>query len=184
MYGGCNSHARSACVASCCVPDVLLLLCRYNAWNYTRLDSSGQFIRHTVPLGDVAVNYRGGSIVPMQPYANLTKVVRYTHVTLVVAIPAHPSGTPGAPLPPYAHEEACAAVHAAHVGHLVSCGVLFMDTPDDTDITPGNSVEVSHHMRHGSVITVGGPWCRHTAISSAGTLGSEDFEDHDTKSCY
>jgi hypothetical protein len=124
----------------------VLLLCRYNAWNYTRLDSSGQYIRHTVPLGDVAVHYRGGSIIPMQPYANLTKIVRYTHVTLVVSIPAHPSGTPGAPLPPYANEEVCAAVHAAHAGHLVSCGVLFMDTPDDTDITPGNSVEVSQQL--------------------------------------
>lgn len=95
-----------------------------------------------MPMGDIAVHYRGGSIIPMQPYANLTKIVRYTPVTLVVTLPAHPSGTPGAPLPPYATEEACAAVHAAHPGQLVSCGVLFMDTPDDTDITPGNSVEV------------------------------------------
>lgn len=127
-------HALLCCAALCC---------RYNAWNYTRLDSSGQFIRHQVPMGDIAVHYRGGSIIPMQPYANLTKIVRYTPVTLVVTLPAHPSGTPGAPLPPYATEEACAAVHAAHPGQLVSCGVLFMDTPDDTDITPGNSVEVS-----------------------------------------
>jgi hypothetical protein len=141
----CSSRVLPTCTTTW---HVLLLLCRYNAWNYTRLDSSGQFIRHTVPLGDVAVHYRGGSIIPMQPYANLTKVVRYTHVTLVVTIPAHPSGTPGAPLPPYANEEACAAVHAAHAGHLVSCGVLFMDTPDDTDITPGNSVEVSHDISH------------------------------------
>ncbi len=116
--------------------------CRYNAWNYTRLDSSGQFIRHHVPMGDIAVHYRGGSIIPTQPYANLTRVVRYTPVTLLVTLPAHASGTPGAPLPPYAAEEACAAVHAAHAGQLVSCGVLFMDTPDDVDVTPGNSVEV------------------------------------------
>jgi hypothetical protein len=124
--------------------------CRYDAWKYTRLDSSGQFIRHNVPMGDIAVHFRGGSIIPMQPYANLTKIVRYTPVTLVVTLPAHPSGTPGAPLPPYATEEACAAVHAAHPGQLVSCGVLFMDTPDDTDVTPGNSVEV----RDGLVLVV------------------------------
>lgn len=131
--------ASDSCAVLCCaVP-----CCRYNAWNYNRLDSSGQFIRHTVPMGDIAVHYRGGSIIPMQPYANLTKIVRYTPITLVVTLPAHPSGTPGAPLPPYHTEEACAAVHAAHPGQLVSCGVLFMDTPDDTDITPGNSVEVS-----------------------------------------
>lgn len=120
----------------------LVLSVRYNAWNYTRLDSSGQFIRHHIPLGDVAVHYRGGSIIPVQPYANLTRIVRYTPVTLVVTIPAHPSGTAGAPLPPYANEEACAAVHAAHAGQFVSCGVMFMDTVDDTDITAGNSVEV------------------------------------------
>lgn len=123
----------------CCL---LVLPVRYNAWNYTRLDSSGQFIRHHIPLGDVAVHYRGGSIIPVQPYANLTRIVRYTPVTLVVTIPAHPSGTAGAPLPPYASEEACAAVHAAHAGQFVSCGVMFMDTVDDTDITASNSVEV------------------------------------------
>lgn len=125
-----------------CKPCVVFVSCRYDAWKYTRLDSSGQFIRHNVPMGDIAVHFRGGSIIPMQPYANLTKIVRYTPVTLIVTLPAHPSGTPGAPLPPYATEEACAAVHAAHPGQLVSCGVLFMDTPDDTDVTPGNSVEV------------------------------------------
>lgn len=136
-YCVCSLTSTNAPLSCCIHP------CRYNAWNYTRLDSSGQFIRHNIPMGDVAVHYRGGSIIPTQPYANLTRVVRYTPVTLLVTIPAHPSGTPGAPLAPYATEEACAAVHAAHAGQLVSCGVLFMDTPDDVDITPGNSVEVS-----------------------------------------
>lgn len=116
--------------------------CRYNAWNSSRLDSTGQYIRHTVPLGDVAVHFRGGSVIPMQPYASLTKSVRYAPVTLVVTLPGHPSGAPGAPLPPFINEEACAAVHAAHPGQLVSCGLLFMDTEDDVDLTPANSLEV------------------------------------------
>lgn len=45
-------------------------------------------LRLDVPVGDIPVFFRGGAIVPMQRYANVTRDVRYSPVTLLVTLPA------------------------------------------------------------------------------------------------
>ena len=42
----------------------------------------------SVPLGSVGLHYRGGSIVPLQRYANVTRDVRFSPITLLVALPS------------------------------------------------------------------------------------------------
>lgn len=117
----------------------------YSAWDYRRLDMpQGGPVKLRVPVGDIAIHYRGGSIIPMQQYAPVTRDVRLSPITLVILLPAQPSaGGPGGPVPPYALEPTCAAVHARNTGKLVSCGFLFMDGGEDITVSPENSVQVS-----------------------------------------
>lgn len=118
----------------------------YSAWDYSRLVMpKGAPVKLRVPVGDIAVHYRGGSIIPMQQYAPVTKDVRLSPITLVIALPAQPSTgslTGGGSVPPYALEQTCAAAHARSPGQLVSCGFLFMDGGDDINVSTDNSVQV------------------------------------------
>ncbi|WIA20582.1 hypothetical protein OEZ85_004970 [Tetradesmus obliquus] len=134
----------------------------YNAWDNTRMTlSKGQAVELEVPLGDIAVHYRGGAVIPTQPYAKVTRDIRLAPVTLLVTLPAEPAGKSEAagPLAPYAHEEVCAAAIEENEGQLVSCGLLYMDRGDDIQVSADNTVQV---------------W--YTAVSSAdgrsGTLSS------------
>lgn len=116
----------------------------YSAWDYQKLDAGagGKVVQLTVPLGDIGVHYRGGSIIPLQQYAAVTRDVRYNPVTLIVALPSAPAAESKS-LPPYIHEEVCNAAHSSNPGSLVSCGVLFMDSVEDvTVISAVNSVQV------------------------------------------
>jgi hypothetical protein len=121
--------------------------CRYSAWDYSRLEQLvGGPVKLRLPAGEVAVHYRGGSIIPMQDYAPLTRDVRLSPITLVVALPSQPSsgrvdGAAG-PLPPYSLEAFAGAVHAASAGSLVSVGHLFMDGGEDITIGADNSLQV------------------------------------------
>ncbi|KAF8062769.1 alpha-glucosidase [Scenedesmus sp. PABB004] len=118
----------------------------YSAWDYSRLSApAGRAVPLDAPLGEIPVHFRGGAVLPMQGYAPVTRDIRLAPVTLVVALPAEPSRgarAAGAPLPPYAAEESCAAAHAKNAGSLVSCGLLYMDQGDNIQVTPDNSVEV------------------------------------------
>eukprot|EP00882_Tetradesmus_deserticola_P018789 GHRQ01020177.1.p2 GENE.GHRQ01020177.1~~GHRQ01020177.1.p2 ORF type:complete len:123 (+),score=34.96 GHRQ01020177.1:1389-1757(+) len=106
--------------------------------------SKGQAVQMEVPLGDIAVHYRGGAVIPMQPYAKVTRDIRLAPVTLLVTLPAEPAAKSEAagPLPPYAHEEVCAAARAANEGELVSCGLLYMDNGDNIEVSAENTVQV------------------------------------------
>jgi hypothetical protein len=96
------------------------------------------------------VHYRGGAIIPTQRYANVTRDVRFSPVTLVVTLPLEASAAANAAkagdvlkgIAPYANEDACAAVHAANAGRLVSCGLLYADN-DDVEVNSNNTVQVS-----------------------------------------
>jgi hypothetical protein len=104
----------------------------------------GQAVEMEVPLGDIAVHYRGGAVIPMQPYAKVTRDIRLAPVTLLVTLPAEPARKSEAagPLPPYAHEEVCTAARAENEGQLVSCGLLYMDKGDDLQVSADNTVQV------------------------------------------
>jgi len=112
----------------------------YSAWDYSRLDSKGDKLRMSVPLGDIAVHVRGGAILPMQEYAPVTRDMRWSPVTLLVTLPGAAGSAsdkgPG-PVPPYALDEQCATVRNTHVDKLVSCGLLYADNDSqeaaDTD---------------------------------------------------
>jgi hypothetical protein len=81
----------------------------------------------------------------MQEPALITRDVRLSPITLVVAMPAQPCTGPlgfSGPLPPYVHEEACANVYSRNRGTLVSCGYVFMDSGEDLDISADNSLQV------------------------------------------
>lgn len=94
-------------------------------------------------MGDIAVHFRGGAVIPVQPYAPVTRDVRYAPVTLVVTLPSKPAGAAGGAVPPYALDKACRDAHASNAGKLVSCGLLFMDGEADVlVVTPENSVQV------------------------------------------
>ena len=118
----------------------------YSAWDYKRLDMpTGAYTKLRVPPGDIAVHYRGGSIIPMQQYAAVTKDMRLSPITLVVVLPSQASTgrvTGAGPVPPYALESTCAATHARNAGSLVSCGFLFMDGGEDISVSTDNSVQV------------------------------------------
>lgn len=140
----------------------------YSAWDYQELDAgtSGRTIQLHVPLGDIAVHYRGGSIIPLQQYAPVTRDVRHSPVTLVVALPASSVGASSS-LPPYLDEEVCNTAHSSNSGSLVACGVLFMDSEEDAPlVSANNTVQVwftaitSADGRSGTV--------KSTVISNAG----------------
>lgn len=81
----------------------------------------------------------------MQQPALVTRDVRLSPITLVVALPSQPcTGSLGftGPMPPYVHEESCANVYSRNQGQLVSCGYIFMDGGEDLTITAQNSVQV------------------------------------------
>jgi hypothetical protein len=125
------------------------LLHRYNAWDLTRMDvTTGGAVPLDVPLGELAVHYRGGAVIPMQPFANVTRDVRYAPVTLLVTLPAQPSAgsqaaaTAQGPLPPHVLDEPCAAALARDAGQLVSCGLLYSDG-DTLHVSQDNTVQVS-----------------------------------------
>ncbi|WIA20052.1 hypothetical protein OEZ85_005917 [Tetradesmus obliquus] len=120
----------------------------YNAWDLTRMDvTTGGHVALDVPLGEVAVHLRGGAVIPMQPYANVTRDVRYAPVTLIVTLPAQQSSgsqaaaTAQGPLPPHVLDEPCAAALARHAGQLVSCGLLYSDG-DTLQVSEDNTVQV------------------------------------------
>eukprot|EP00775_Hariotina_reticulata_P010104 gene10104-10260_t len=121
----------------------------YSAWDYSRIAAhQGQSVTLQVPLGDIAVHYRGGSIIPVQPAgqgAAVTRDVRFTPVTLVVTMPLNPTtGNPQpitGPLAPYGFEESCAAAHNSSAGRLVSCGLLYSDL-DTIEVSDNTTVQV------------------------------------------
>ncbi|KAF8062771.1 Alpha-glucosidase [Scenedesmus sp. PABB004] len=126
----------------------------YSAWDYSRLSvPAGRVVQLAAPLGEVPVHFRGGAVLATQPArALVTRDVRFTPVTLVVTLPAVPSGPRGAAagrgaaprrraLAPYELEPECAAAHAANPGRLVSCGLLYQDD-DALAVTPDNSLLV------------------------------------------
>lgn len=83
--------------------------------------------------------------MPMQEPALITRDVRLSPITLVVAMPSQPCTGPlgfSGPLPPYVHEESCANVYSRNRGTLVSCGYIFMDSGEDVDISVDNSMQV------------------------------------------
>jgi hypothetical protein len=112
----------------------------YSAWDFDRLDSTGQTISMDVPLGDIAVHLRGGAIVPMQQYARVTRDVRWSPVSLVVALPAEsPAKQPG-PVLPYALDEQCANARNSNPHMLVSCGLLYADD-DAPEVSDADSLQ-------------------------------------------
>jgi hypothetical protein len=128
--------------------------CRYNAWDLTRLDvSTGTSVSLDVPLGDLAVHFRGGAVIPMQPYASVTRDIRYAPVTLIVTLPAKPSSgsqaaaTAQGPLPPHVLDEPCAAALARDAGQLVSCGLLYSDG-DTLQVSEDNTMQVCWRCLH------------------------------------
>lgn len=119
----------------------------YSAWDYTPLSvAKGQDVELDLPLGEIGAHFRGGAVIPMQQYAQVTRDLRLSAVTLVVTLPADVStGTKdgSGPLPPYYQEETCAAAHGKNAGQLVSCGMLYMDKGDNVLVTPENALQVS-----------------------------------------
>eukprot|EP00879_Flechtneria_rotunda_P023144 GHRR01024469.1.p1 GENE.GHRR01024469.1~~GHRR01024469.1.p1 ORF type:complete len:558 (+),score=128.89 GHRR01024469.1:1351-3024(+) len=118
----------------------------YSAWDYKPLAlQQGQTIDQYVPLGDIAVHYRGGTIIPLQQYAPVTPTIRYSPITLVVAVPSSTAGSTASSsktTPPYALDPECSIVRTANPGSLVSCGVIFMDTEVDGPLQPDSYLEV------------------------------------------
>uniref|UniRef100_A0A383VTZ3 Maltase n=1 Tax=Tetradesmus obliquus TaxID=3088 RepID=A0A383VTZ3_TETOB len=120
----------------------------YLAWDFSKVNvTAGKPVPLDVPVGDLAVHFRGGAVIPMQPYANVTRDVRYAPVTLIVTLPAQPSSgsqaaaTAQGPLPPHVLDEPCAAALARHAGQLVSCGLLYSDG-DAVKVSASNSLQV------------------------------------------
>jgi hypothetical protein len=106
-------------------------------------------------MGDVALHLRGGTIVPMQQQpAMVTRDVRLSPVTLVVALPSAASARDTS-LHPYALEETCGAARQTHSDKLVSCGYMFMDSGDDITVTAQNSVQVSDQPPRNRVCHMG-----------------------------
>lgn len=121
----------------------------YSAWDYSRLDSTGQAVRMDVPLGDIAVHLRGGAIVPMQQYAPVTRDMRWSPVNLVVALPAatattapagSPAAAPAGPVLPYDLDQQCAQAREQNTDKLVSCGLLYADD-DAPEASDANSLQ-------------------------------------------
>jgi hypothetical protein len=147
MTGQCvHRHVTSTSAAQCFTH--FQCAHRYSAWDYTKTEVPKPAARELdIPLGNVAVHYRGGAIIPMQRYANVTRDVRYTPITLIVTLPLEVSGAKRAgktisAVAPYANEAECAAVHASNAGRLVSCGLLYADR-DTVEVNSNNTVQVS-----------------------------------------
>lgn len=127
-------------------------------------------MRLDVPLGDIAVHYRGGAIIPLQRYAPVSKAVRFSPVTLIVALPSgaerRPAGRASSSMP-HGLDEECSAVRAVNPEKLVSCGLIFADADDNIDITPNNRVltwfiaMTASNAKSGSI--------RSKVVSNAGT---------------
>jgi hypothetical protein len=126
-----------------------------------------------VPYGDIAVHLRGGTIVPMQEPALVTRDVRLSPITLVVALPAprqasSASSAVGA-LPPYSQDEACAGAYSRSPDQLVSCGYIFMDSGEELQVTRDNSIQVSMSAGCGEDLYMGmySLQCRQTMAAPA-----------------
>jgi hypothetical protein len=119
----------------------------YSTWDYSPLvveGAAGQAVEMDVPLGEIAVHYRGGAIVPLQQYASVTRDVRYSPLTLVVALSSSTAAEDAAAgvVAPYAAEEFCRSSREQNADRLVSCGVLFMDDEADVPVvTADNSLQ-------------------------------------------
>jgi hypothetical protein len=119
----------------------------YSAWDYRPMiieGAAGQAVEMEVPLGDIPVHYRGGTIVPLQQYTPVTRDMRYTPVTLVVALPSSTAAEDAAAgvVAPYAAEEFCRSSREQNADRLVACGMLFMDGEADAPVvTSDNSVQ-------------------------------------------
>lgn len=120
----------------------------YSAQDYSPMfieGSTGQAVQMEVPLGEIAVHYRGGTIIPVQQYAPVTREVRYSAVTLVVALPSNTAGEESSStvvVPPYATEQFCRTAREQNPNYLVSCGTIFMDSEADAPVvTADNSVQ-------------------------------------------
>lgn len=129
----------------------------YNIWDYSAVNNSngGGNVTLTVPLGDIPVNIRDGSIVPMQRYANTTKAVMQAPITLVVALRNSMANATSNILAPYASEPTCAAAgynasnfnasnNASNSSGLVSCGFLYLDNGDNITAGGPDSLQVRH----------------------------------------
>eukprot|EP00877_Chromochloris_zofingiensis_P010438 jgi/Chrzof1/5648/Cz16g10050.t1 len=108
----------------------------YSLWDYTPVNHSTGSANATLPapLGMIPVHMRDGTIVPMQRYANVTRDVIISPITLVVALRDREAMN-GTGLMPYGDQQNCADVMSANAGSLVSCGYLYLD--DGQNITVG-----------------------------------------------
>ncbi|WIA40775.1 hypothetical protein OEZ86_004455 [Tetradesmus obliquus] len=159
----------------------------YSAWDYSRIlieGDVGQAVQMDVPLGDIAVHYRGGTIVPLQQYAAVTRDVRVSPVTLVVALPSGTAAEDAAAgvVPPYSAAEFCRSSRRENADRLVACGVLFMDGEEDAPVvTSDNSLQAqfaavaASDARSGSVssrvIAAGGDAAAKLQIAAVHVLG-------------
>lgn len=134
--------------------------------------TKGQAVPLTVPLGDIALHFRGGAIIPRQHYANVTRALRHTPVTLIVTLPeatvrAQQQRRQG-PLAPYVKEPVCAEARQRHMDDLVSCGLLYQDS-DTIEVSKDNTVQVRISLRVSTHRAPPLPWshnvvCTHVLV--------------------
>ncbi|KAF6262255.1 glycosyl hydrolases family 31-domain-containing protein [Scenedesmus sp. NREL 46B-D3] len=93
-----------------------------------------------VPVGDVPLHVRGGSIVPMQRAASLTDEVRKSPVTLVVALEHEGTQQPVATTP-----ERCMTIGTGAVGHYQTSASA--DAGDAETAAVASSVAAGSGMR-------------------------------------
>jgi hypothetical protein len=159
----------------------------YSAWDYSPLiieGSNGQAVEMEVPLGEIPVHYRGGTVVPLQQYAPVTRDVRYSPVTLVVALPSSTAAEEAAAgvVAPYHAEDFCRSAREQNADRLVACGVLFMDDEVDAPVvTADNSLQAQFtavaaaDARSGSissrVLAAGGDAAEKLQVTAVHVLG-------------
>lgn len=117
----------------------------YSLWDYTPVNHSTGSANATLPapLGMIPVHMRDGTIVPMQRYANVTRDVIISPITLVVALRDREAMN-GTGLMPYGDQQNCADVMSANAGSLVSCGYLYLDDGQNITVGGPDSSQVRH----------------------------------------
>lgn len=87
--------------------------------------------------------------MPMQQPALRTRDVRLSPITLVVALPGHPSHGAKLDMPfmptalhPHALDKACINARRDDASKQVACGYLFMDGGADVSIASNNTMQV------------------------------------------